>query len=302
MTAPILANQDTNQDANQDETATRATTARDGRTAGLPAVLRWELRKLTAQIRSRAVLLGALLGPIPVVMIIHAQSQPPKDTLFGRYATTNGFSLALLLLGFAAQWVLPLLAAIVAGDIFASEDQHGTWKTVLTRSASRGRVFWAKVITACLFTVVMLVLLSASTITAALVVGGHQPLTGVSGQLISSHEALKLVAAAWATTLAPTLGFTCLAILLSVATRNPAAGIAAPAVLGMVMQLLGNLGSIAGLRTVLLSTPYEAWHGLMAAPRFTGPLVDGLIVSAVWCVVCLAAAFVQVRRRDITGG
>ena len=54
----------------------------------------------------------------------------------------------LLMLGFAAQWVLPLLTALVAGDIFASEDQHGTWKTVLTRSVSRGQLFWAKTLAA----------------------------------------------------------------------------------------------------------------------------------------------------------
>src|SRR5205085_2453877 len=82
-------------------------------------------------------------------------------------------------------------------------------------------------------------------------------------------------------------------------TRNAAAGIAAPAILGMVMQLLGTVGGVAGLRPVLLSTPYEAWHGLLAAPSFTGPLVQGLIVSAVWAVACLAASFVHVRRRDV---
>jgi ABC-2 type transport system permease protein len=273
-----------------------------GRPAGLGAVLAWEVRKLSAQLRGRFVLLGALLGPIPVVVAINAQAQAPKDTLFGRYATTSGYSLALLILGFAGQWALPLLTSVVAGDIFASEDQHGTWKTVLTRSASRSKIFWAKVFTALGFATVMVVVLSVSTIAAAVLLGGADQLTGVSGQLIGNHQALKLVAESWATTLIPTLGFTCLAILISVATRSTAAGIAAPAVLGMLMQLVGSLGSIAGLRAVLLSTPYEAWHGLLASPRFTGPLVDGLVVSATWAVVCLAASFVMVRRRDITGG
>src|SRR4051812_43829187 len=106
------------------------------RRAGLGAALRWELRKLRAQHRARAVLLGALLGPIPVVVIIHGQSRPPKDTLFGRFATDNGFALALLVLGFAAQWVLPLLTAVVAGGNFAREDQHGPWEKVPTRSPS----------------------------------------------------------------------------------------------------------------------------------------------------------------------
>jgi ABC-2 type transport system permease protein len=270
--------------------------------ASLASVLAWEIRKLSAQWRAKFVLLGALLGPIPVVAAINVQSQAPKDTLFGRYATTSGYSLALLILGFAGQWALPLLTSIVAGDIFSSEDQHGTWKTVLTRSASRTKIYWAKVITAFGFATLMVVVLSASTIAASVLLGGSDQLTGVSGQLISNHQALRLVSESWASTLLPTLGFTCLAILISVATRSTAAGIAAPAVLGMLMQLVGSLGSIAGLRAVLLSTPYEAWHGLLAAPRFTGPLVDGLVVSAAWSVICLAASFVLVRRRDITGG
>jgi ABC-2 type transport system permease protein len=281
---------------------TALTAPEPGRSPGLFAALRWEVRKLTAQHRARAVLLGALLGPIPVVAIIHAQARAPKDTLFGRYATTNGFSLALLILGFACQWVLPLLTAIVAGDIFASEDQHGTWKTVLTRSASRAKLFWAKALTAGGFALVMIAFLSASTIASSLLIGGHQPLVGVSGQLIGAHEALKLVSTSWATTVAPTLGFTCLAILLSIATRNPAAGIATPVVLAMVMQLIGALGGIEAIRPLLLTTPYESWHGLVAAPQFTGPLVQGLVVSVVWSVVSLLAGFVMLRRRDITGG
>jgi ABC-2 type transport system permease protein len=266
------------------------------------AALRWEIRKLRAQLRAKAVLIGALVLPVIVVVVIHGQSRPPKDTLFGRFATVNGFALALLVLGFASQWVLPLLTAVVAGDIFASEDQHGTWKTVLTRSTSRAQLFWAKTITAAGFAAIVLVVLAASTIVSSVLVVGHQPLTGLSGQTIPAAEALRLVAASWATMLPPMLGFTCLAILLSVWSRNPAVGIAAPVVIGMVMQLVGALGGVEAIRPFLLTTPFEAWHGLLAQPRFTGPLTDGLITCAVWCALSLGAAFVLLRRRDITGG
>jgi ABC-2 type transport system permease protein len=268
----------------------------------LVAALRWEARKLRAQLRTKAVLIGAVLGPIPVVVIIHGQSRPPKDTLFGRFATENGFALALLVLGFASQWVLPLLTAVVAGDIFASEDQHGTWKTVLTRSTSRGRIFWAKVLAACVFTLVAVALLAASTIVSSLVVLGRDPLIGLSGQTIPASTALQLVAASWVTMVPPALGFTGLAILLSVWSRNPAVGIAAPVVLGLVMQLVGALGGIEPLRPYLLTTPFDAWHGLLAEPRFTGPLVEALVVSGGWAALSLAAAFLIHRRRDITGG
>jgi ABC-2 type transport system permease protein len=270
--------------------------------AGLGGAVRWELRKLRAQRRTKAVLIGALLGPIPIALVIHAQGRPPKDTLMGRYATTNGFALALLVLGFAAQWVLPLLTAVVAGDIFAGEDQHGTWKTVLTRSASRAQLFAAKSLTAVGFAVLTLLILSASTIASSVLVGGHQSLIGLSGQLIAPSAALKLVGASWLTTIPPTIGFACLAILLSVWSRNPAVGIATPVVIGMVMQLVGAMGGVEALRPYLLTTPYEAWHGLLAAPRFTGPLLEGLLTSGVWAAVTLAIAYALLRRRDITGG
>ncbi|WP_028645123.1 ABC transporter permease [Nocardioides sp. URHA0020] len=272
------------------------------RRGGVLSALRWELRKLRAQYRARAVLLGALLMPIVVVVVIQGQSRPPKDTLLGRFATENGFALALLVLGFASQWVLPLLTAIVAGDIFASEDQHGTWKTVLTRSTSRGRLFWAKTLTAAGFAALVLLVLAVSTIASSLLIVGHQPLIGLSGQTIPTAEALRLVAASWATMLPPMLGFTCLAILLSVWSRNPAVGIAAPVVIGMVMQLVGALGGVEAIRPFLLSTPFEAWHGLLTQPRFTGPLVEGLLTSGAWCAGSLAIAFVLLRHRDITGG
>jgi ABC-2 type transport system permease protein len=264
--------------------------------------IRWETSKLAAQARARATLLICLLAPVLIVVVINGQQRPPKDSLFGRYIHASGYAVPLLILGFAAQWVLPLLTALVAGDIFASEDQHGTWKTVLTRSASRAQLFWAKTITALAFAIGVLVILATSTIVSSMVIVGHQDLIGLTGQVISSGSALRLVIASWAVALAPMLGFTCLAILLSIRSRNPAFGIAAPVVIGMVMQLVGTLGGVEAIRPLLLTTPFESWHGLFAQHAFHSPLTTGLMVSAGWCLICLTAAFLSLRHRDITEG
>jgi ABC-2 type transport system permease protein len=261
----------------------------------------WEVGKLAAQMRARLTLLFCLVAPILIVVIINGQQRPPKDSLFGRFIHASGFADPLLMLGFAGQWVLPLLTAIVAGDIFASEDHHGTWKTVLTRSASRAQLFWAKTITAVGFAIAVLVILATSTILSSVLIVGHQPLVGLSGQLIPSGTAAGLVVASWTTALAPLLAFTCFALLLSVLSRSPAFGIAAPVVIGMVMQLVGALGGAEAVRPLLLTTPFESWHGLLAQDRFYGPLTSGVAVAAGWSVVCLTWAFLALRRRDITG-
>ena len=270
--------------------------------ARLGSALAFELRKLRSQLRIKAILAGALLAPVAIASTIHSQGNPPKDTLFGRYATTNGFALALLVLAYAAQWVLPLLTALVAGDIFASEDHHGTWKTILTRSVSRTSFFTAKTVVALGFAVVVLVVLGASTIIASVAIGGHGDLTGLTGQVIPAHEAWRLVAASWLSAIPPTIAFTGLAVLLSVWSRSVAVGIAAPVVIAMVMQLVGATGGAEALRPYLPTTAYEAWHGFLAAPAFSGPFVTGLFTSAVWTALTLGTSWVLFRRRDITGG
>src|SRR6478735_4121466 len=160
-----------------------ATRGADPRHPNLLDAIRWEASKLAAQARARFTLLACLLAPALIVVVINGQQRPPKDSLFGRYIHASGFAVPLLMLGFAAQWVLPLLTALVAGDIFASEDQHGTWKTVLTRSASRAQLFWAKTIAAIAFAVSVLVILAASTIVSSVVLVGHQDLIGLTGQV-----------------------------------------------------------------------------------------------------------------------
>ena len=270
--------------------------------AGIGTAFRWEMTKLAAQARARYTLLGCLIAPVVIVLVLNAQQRPPKDTLYGRHIHDSGYAMPLLILGFAAQWVFPLLTSLVAGDIFASEDQHGTWKTVLTRSVSRTQLFWAKTLASATFAVAVLALLTLSTIVSSVLIVGHQPLVGLTGQLIHPGTAAQLVAASWATALPPLLGFTALAILLSVRSRNPAVGIAAPVVLGLVMQLVGSLGGLNVVRRLLLTTPFEAWHGLLAQHRFYGPLSTGLAVSVGWTAVCLALAYLSLRRRDITGG
>lgn len=264
--------------------------------------LRFELRKLRAQWRAWAVLGACVVAPWPLAMIIHGQARPPKDSLFGRFALDNGWALALLVLGFAGQWVLPLLTAIVAGDVFASEDAHGTWKTVLTRSTGRGRLFLAKSVVSLGFGLLALGVLGVSTIVASAAIEGRAPLTGLNGQVIAPHEALALVGASWATAALPVLAATALAILLSVWSRNPAVGIAAPVVLAMTMQLVGALGGVEAIRPVLFTTGFEAWHGLLTAPRFLGPLRDAAFSAGGWLVVCLGLSWLLFRRRDIVGG
>jgi ABC-2 type transport system permease protein len=277
-------------------------TARRAGTAGTWTVLGVELRKLAAQKRARFALLGCLMAPIIVTVVLKGQQRPPKDTLYGRHIHSSGFAEALFVLTFAAQWILPFLTALVAGDIFATEDHLGTWKTLLTRSASRTQVFAAKCLTAAIFALSVLVVLAASTIVSGVALVGRQDLVGLTGQLIPAKTAVALVTASWATALPPLLAFTAIAVLLSVLTRNPAIAVVGPIMIGLGSQLIGWLGGIDAERRLLPTTPFDAWHGLLTQHRYYDLITQGVLVSVGWIAICIGVAYLVLRRRDITGG
>ena len=152
--------------------------------AGVGAVYRVEITKIRAQLLPRAAAVICLIAPFAFAVFINTQSSVPADSLFGRWVQSSGFAIPFVLLGFAGIAGFPLIASVVAGDIFASEDRQSTWKTVLTRSCSRGQVFVGKTLAAMTFSVAMVALLGVSSAIAGMLVVGRQPLVGLSGELL----------------------------------------------------------------------------------------------------------------------
>ena len=128
----------------------------------------WELRKLAAQ-RRTYLGLGAVLAAT-VAFVVAIVVNPPQgggETFFLRYTRQSGFAVPLVLLLFSAVWFLPLVVALVAGDIVAAEDGNRTLKTILTRSASRSVIFTGKVAAAFTYTLLALLVLGVTATVAA---------------------------------------------------------------------------------------------------------------------------------------
>src|SRR6478609_1125649 len=269
--------------------------------AGVGAVYRVEIAKIRAQLLPRVAAVICVVAPLGFVIFVSTQSSVPADSLFGRWVQSSGFATPFIMLSFAGIAGFPLIASVVAGDIFASEDRLSTWKTVLTRSVSRGQVFVGKTLAALTFSVVMVALLGFSSTIAGMLIVGRQPLVGLSGQLLSESQAVKLIVESYAIALVPTLGFTCLAILFSVTTRNSMAGVIGAPVVALLMVGLGLMGSGVVVRSMLLTSPFEAWHGLQVTPSTTKALWIGLLVSVAYGTLSLVAAWRSFRRRDFAG-
>ena len=259
----------------------------------------WELEKLTAQFRTRAATGLCLLGPLAFAVGLQLSSTVPADTLFGRWVDSSGYAIPLVVLGFAGSWALPLLTCLVAGDIFSSEDHYGTWTSVLTRSVSRGDVFAGKVLAALTYAVVVVVLLSGSSLASGVLLVGHQPLVGLSGNVETGGHAAALVALSWLVALPGVAVSATMGVAVSIYTRHSLAGIIAPTVVGLVLQLLLLVSGFGPISRYLPNAPYVAWHGLWANPSFAGPVAAALASAVVYALVLLVAAWMLFRRRDI---
>ncbi len=272
--------------------------SRPGGLAGCVSVYRWEWAKLLAQVRIQVVVVAAVVAPFLLVAVLTAQSTAPSDTLFGRWVHTSGFSVPLVVLSFAAQWAFPALACIVAGDVFAAEDRHRTWRTILTRSRTRGQIFAGKAMVAATWSVLIVVLLGAASLAAGALFIGRQPMIGLTGQVVGPGRCAELVALSWLMVLPAVLGFAALGVLCSVLSRSSVVGIGAPVVLGLVMQLYSLVGGPTALRVSLLVTPFDAWHGLWTQRQFFDPFLQGVVTSAVYIVLAMSIATVVAARRD----
>jgi ABC-2 type transport system permease protein len=268
---------------------------------GVRRVFTVERRKLSSQLAIRLLALVCLLGPFVFAAILKAISGSPADTLYGVWVRSSGFALTLFILAFSGSWGLPLIAAIVAGDLFSSEDRHGTWKLVLTRSCTRAELFAGKLLAAAAFTLALALLTALSSLLAGVVFVGPHALVSLSGTAFSAGHVLLLVVASWLLCLFPTLAFASVAVLLSVATRNGIAGVLGTALAALAMQLLVLVGSGIWAHMLLVSSTFTTWHALFTDHPYFGPLLIGIAVCLVWIAGAVAASWLILRRRDFAG-
>jgi ABC-2 type transport system permease protein len=269
---------------------------------GALTVYRIELRKLRAQKRTYLGLAAAAIAPIVFVSALALQSGSPNDVPLGREVRDSGLAIPLVLLVFGSIWLFPLIAALVAGDIVAAEDGGGTLKTILTRSADRGQIFAGKLLASLTYTALAILTLGGIGMVAGILESGWHPLTTLSGTSVSPERAFVLTLASLAIYLIPLGTITCIGVLLSTVTRNSAGAVVDTLLIALLFQLIQILPGLNGLTPYLLTTQFDAWHGLLRTPLDWAPIVRAVWVCALYAIPAVVAAVLVFLRRDVAGG
>jgi ABC-2 type transport system permease protein len=267
-------------------------------------VVRWELFKLRHQKRTYLGLGASILVPVLFVIAVHLRRSHERGGgfAFSDYVDKSGLAIPLVVLLFGAIWLFPLIAALVAGDIFASEDHNGTLKTVLTRSLERWQVFVGKTLATGIYAVIAILLCGTVGVLAGSLQSGFNPLQSLSGTIVSAPRATELVYASLLIYLIPIAAIVCIGLLLSTVTHNSAAAVVGTLMVSLVFQLLGILPGLGGLQPYLLSTQFNAWQGLLRTPIDWTPIIRAVWICGIYGFAAIFTAFLVFIRRDVAGG
>ncbi|GAB3788563.1 ABC transporter permease [Nocardioides ungokensis] len=261
---------------------------------------RFELVKLASQWRLRLVLLACLVAPAVYTAVISRQSSLPADALYGRWMNQSGWAGSLVVLVFVGTIVLPLLTCLVAGDVFAVEDRTGTWRQLLVAVRSPRRIFLSKALAALTVTLALLAALAVSSTAGGLVSIGSHPLPGLDGHVMGTGELTVKVLLAWASVVPPTLAFSAIGLLGSVALGRSPLGLLMPVVLALLLEGVQLMPVPVALRVVLPVHAFTTYRGLLTTPGQLGPLWIGLAVSLAWTALATLLAYRLFVRRDFT--
>jgi len=267
-------------------------------------VYRWELRKLVSQKRTYLGLGLIVILPLFFVIFqnVHQRGGHGGENIFAAQIEQSGLATPVLMLLFLSAFMLPLVAALVAGDIVANEDGNGTLKTILTRSVDRGQVFAAKALAAMTYALIA-VFLSAVVATAAGVASwGFHSVRSFSGTVVPASEALLLVFAANAIYLIPLFAVVSIGVLLSTATHNSAAAVVGTIGLVILLYIVSGIPGLEGAQPYLLTQQFQNWQGLLRTPTDWAPIAHSAWVCALYALPALFAGYLVFLRRDVAGG
>ena len=268
---------------------------------GVARIYKWEIAKLLAQKRTYLGLGAAMIVPVIFVVVLQIQSGGPNDVPLGRYIRDSGIVTPLVVLLFMSIWGFPLITALVAGDIVASETHSGTLKTILTRSRERGQIFAGKTLAAFTYTLAIVLATGLIGVAAGSIAWGFNSFTSLSGTPVSAGRGLGLMFASLAVYALPLAGIAAFGLLLSTVTRNSAASVVGTLMFALFMQLIGVLPGTESIRPYLLGTQFDAWHGFLRTPADWVPVVRSFWVSTIYIFVPLVAAYIVFLRRDVAG-
>ncbi len=270
-----------------------------------------EFVKISAKPRSY-IGIGAITLIIVIILfamkadglsIISFVTAPFEQSLAFEGAILNGNLIAFIILQMLIIHV-PLLIALVTGDLVSGEGAMGTIRLLLTKPISRTSILFSKYLAGCAYTLVILLWMAF----LALIVGKW--IFGVGDLMVLNSDGLIIIQQqdlAWrfvcgfAVAYLSMVMISTLSLTLSCFSENSIGPIVTTMAIIILFTIIGTLDipSLNRVQPFLFTTHMVSWRNFFEDPLPIKKIIESVAILLVHIVGLLSVAVYKFNRKDI---
>ena len=275
-------------------------------------LLRIELYKVFK--RPRTYISFGIVAAISFIIQLAMLSGGKDFVSFGMHAVTEQFDVqGDIINGYFVTYIIlqsllvqiPLLVALVAGDMLAGEASMGTMRLVLTKPISRPKLIWIKFMASLVYTVMLIVWLAVVGLFVSLLIFGAGDMVNMkSGTfiiLLKDDMVWRYMAAFVFASLAMT-SIAALAMMLSAFADNSIGPIIATMGIVVVLTILTNLELplFNAIKPYLFTTHMIGWKGFFDDPVPYAAIYKSAGVLVAYTLGFLGITIAYFNKKDIS--
>jgi ABC-2 type transport system permease protein len=275
-------------------------------------LLRIELYKIFK--RPRTYISFGIVTAISFIIQLAMLSGGKDFVSFGMQAVTEQFDVqGDIINGYFVTYIIlqsllvqiPLLVALVAGDMLAGEASMGTLRLVLTKPISRPRLIWIKFLASIVYTVLLIVWLAVVGLFVSLLIFGGGDMVNMKSDtfiiLLKDDMMWRYMAAFVFASLAMT-SIAALAMMLSAFADNSIGPIIATMGIVVVLTILTNLELplFNAIKPYLFTTHMIGWKGFFDDPVPYAAIYKSAGVLVAYTLGFLGITIAYFNKKDIS--
>ncbi len=199
---------------------------------------------------------------------------------------------------------IPLLIALVTGDLVSGEAAMGTIRLLLTKPVSRTNILLSKFVAGCVYTLIIILWFAFMAVVVAKI------LFGTGDLMVLNNDGLVILQApdvTWRFLSAFALAFLSLAtiatlsIMLSCFSENSIGPIVATMAIIILFTIINTLDVqvFDSIRPYLFTTHMAAWRSFFSDPLPKREIIQSVVVLLAHIGIMLSIAIYKFNRKDI---
>jgi ABC-2 type transport system permease protein len=235
--------------------------------------------------------------------VIELVLQSVNHTLVIEGSVLNGYLVCFIILQTLFLHV-PLLIALIAGDMIAGEASMGTLRLLITKPSGRSQVLISKFIASLLYTVILLAFLAILTLPVSILVFGTGDLIIFKNEMIvilDNSDVLWRYFCAFGFTAIAMITVNALALLFSVFAENSIGPIVATVSIIIILNILSTMDIpiFNTIKPYLFTYHMLNWKGFFENPIDFTEVTKSALILLTYVIFFVSLAIVCFRKKDI---